>query len=64
MESLSPSQFSTFLLLGDFNINFLKPSSPFVKCRIVSLVDKLDGESVLFVSIDVGVVKLSNCLFG
>ena len=28
LESLSPSQFSTFLLLGDFNINFLKPHHP------------------------------------
>lgn len=28
LESLSPSQFSTFLLLGDFNIDFLKPHHP------------------------------------
>ena len=28
LESLSPSQFSTFLLLGDFNIGFLKLHHP------------------------------------
>ena len=28
LESLSPTQFSTFLLLGDFNIDFLKPHHP------------------------------------